>query len=218
MNNAATQDGNFALRNLSEQEKFWQGEFGNQYVDRNVGRPLVAANLALFSRVLARAGRIDSLMELGTNAGNNLQALRQLLPGCELFGVEINASACARARALDIAQIWHGSLFDFPRNRQYDLTLGKGVLIHLDPSLLPMAYAQLYELSSRYILIAEYYNPVPVEVSYRGNTGKLFKRDFAGEMLERYADLQLLDYGFVYHRDPQFPADDITWFLLEKRS
>ncbi|MNN20961.1 hypothetical protein D3C81_1342670 [compost metagenome] len=143
--------------------------------------------------------------------------MHQLLPRCELFGVEINDSACAQARALDIAQIWHGSLFDFPRERRYDLTLSKGVLIHLAPELLPTAYAQLYELSQRYILIAEYYNPAPVEVSYRGNSGKLFKRDFAGEMLDRYADLHLLDYGFVYHRDPQFPVDDITWFLLEKR-
>ncbi len=90
------------------------------------------------------------------------------------------------------------------------------MLIHLAPELLPTAYAQLYALSQRYILIAEYYNPAPVEVSYRGNSGKLFKRDFAGEMLDRYADLHLLDYGFVYHRDPQFPADDITWFLSGK--
>ena len=207
------------MRELSEQERFWQGDFGNQYVDRNVGQPLVAANLALFAKALTRAGRIDSLDELvGTNAGNNLQALRQLLPRCELFGVEINASACAQAQALDIAQIWHGSLFDFPRERSFDLTLSKGVLIHLAPELLAAAYDHLYALSQRYILIAEYYNPVPVEVSYRGNSGKLFKRDFAGEMLDRYADLQLLDYGFGYHRDPQFPVDDITWFLLEKRS
>lgn len=204
------------MRDLSEQEKFWQGEFGNQYVDRNVGQPLVAVNLALFAKALRRAGKIESLVELGTNAGNNLQALHQLLPHCELFGVEINDSACAQARALQIARIWHGSLFDFPRERSYDLSLSKGVLIHLAPELLPTAYAQLYELSRRYILIAEYYNPAPLEVSYRGNSGKLFKRDFAGEMLDRYPDLQLLDYGFVYHLDPQFPADDVTWFLLEK--
>ncbi|MDR6609659.1 pseudaminic acid biosynthesis-associated methylase [Pseudomonas synxantha] len=205
------------MRELTEQETFWQGEFGNQYVDRNIGQPLVAANLALFAKALTRVGCIDSLVELGTNAGNNLQALRQLLPRCELFGVEINASACAAAQALGIAQIWHGSLFDFPRERTFDLTLSKGVLIHLAPELLPAAYAQLYELSQRYILIAEYYNPAPVEVPYRGNSGKLFKRDFAGEMLDRYDDLQLVDYGFGYHRDPQFPVDDITWFVLEKR-
>jgi hypothetical protein len=28
--------------------------------------------------------------------------------------------------------------------------------------------------------------------------------------------LKLIDYGFCYHRDPQEPLDDITWFLLEK--
>jgi len=43
-----------------------------------------------------------------------------------------------------------------------------------------------------------------------------FKRDFAGEMLDRYRDLKLVDYGFAYHRDPAFSHDDITWFLLEK--
>jgi hypothetical protein len=29
--------------------------------------------------------------------------------------------------------------------------------------------------------------------------------------------MHLCDYGFVYHRDPLFPQDDITWFLMEKR-
>ncbi len=130
--------------------------------------------------------------------------MHQLLPACALQGVEINAKACEQARELGIAEIWQGSLFDYPRERTFDLTLSKGVLIHLAPRAAGTAYEQLYTLSGRYILIAEYYNPVPVEVSYRGNSGKLFKRDFAGEMLDRYPDLQLLDYGFSYHRDPQF--------------
>ena len=41
---------------------------------------------------------------------------------------------------------------------------------------------------------------------------RLFKRDFAGEMLDRFSDLRLVDYGFRYHRDPAHPADDLTWF------
>ena len=40
--------------------------------------------------------------------------------------------------------------------------------------------------------------------------------NFAGEMLDRFRDLRLVDYGFVYHRDVNFPQDDITWFLMEK--
>ena len=53
-------------------------------------------------------------------------------------------------------------------------------------------------------------------IPYRGNEDRLFKRDFAGELMNRFPTLKLLDYGFVWKRDPVFPQDDITWFLLEK--
>jgi spore coat polysaccharide biosynthesis protein SpsF len=92
----------------------------------------------------------------------------------------------------------------------------KGVLIHINPDYLGKVYDLLYSIASRYICIAEYYNPKPVEVTYRGNEGKLFKRDFAGEMMDKFPDLKLIDYGFVYHRDYKFPQDDMTWFVLEK--
>jgi spore coat polysaccharide biosynthesis protein SpsF len=36
-------------------------------------------------------------------------------------------------------------------------------------------------------------------------------------MLDLYKNLNLIDYGFVYRRDSMFPADDATWFLMEKR-
>lgn len=63
-------------------------------------------------------------------------------------------------------------------------------------------------------MVAEYYNPTPVEVRYREQEGLMWKRDFAGELLDRYTDLRLVDYGFVWRRDA-FPQDDVTWFLLE---
>ncbi|KTS72108.1 pseudaminic acid biosynthesis-associated methylase [Pseudomonas oryzihabitans] len=205
------------MREMTAQERFWQGEFGDAYVDRNAGAAAVASNLAFFGRALARAGALSSVLELGTNRGLNLQALRGLLPAAELQGVELNAKACALARALEVAEIWEGSLFDYPLTRTFDLAFTKGVLIHLPPESLPAAYDKLYQASRRLILVGEYYNPSPVEVTYRGHAERLFKRDFAGELLDRYPDLQLLDYGFVYHRDPLFPADDISWFLLEKQ-
>ena len=47
--------------------------------------------------------------------------------------------------------------------------------------------------------------------------GKLRSADaVAGEMMDRYPQLRLVDYGFLYRRDPNFPQDDITWFLLAK--
>ena len=54
-------------------------------------------------------------------------------------------------------------------------------------------------------------------VTYRGEKNKLFKRDFAGELMDQYPDLKLIGYGFKYKRDNNFPQDDMTWFLLEKQ-
>lgn len=74
---------------------------------------------------------------------------------------------------------------------------------------------KLYQTSKKYICICEYYNPTPVEVVYH-ETGRIYKRDFCGEMMDKYPGLKLVDYGFVYHRDYKFPQDDMNWFLLEK--
>jgi hypothetical protein len=58
-----------------------------------------------------------------------------------------------------------------------------------------------------------------VEVTYRGNQGMLWKRDFAGDMMDMFPNLKLLNYGFHYRRDPRYTLqDDQTWFLLEKRA
>ena len=52
-------------------------------------------------------------------------------------------------------------------------------------------------------------------VTYRGESDRLFKRDFAGELIDRY-QMKLVDYGFQYKRDKIAPQDNISWFLLEK--
>lgn len=199
------------------QEAFWAGEFGTDYIGRNRSDQLLASNLQFFSRALARAGRISSCVELGANIGMNLKALRLLYPGVAAQGVEINADAARElASIIGKENAVNGSIFEWKPERAVDLALIKGVLIHLNPDMLPVAYDRLYEASHRHILVAEYYNPAPVAISYRGHDDRLFKRDFAGEMLDRFADLRLIDYGFSYRRDPAFPQDDITWFLLEK--
>jgi len=109
-----------------------------------------------------------------------------------------------------------GSLTDRAVDRTHDLTFTKGVLIHVAPERLPDAYRALTEASSRWVMVCEYYNPSPVEVSYRGIDHALFKRDFAGEILDSTPVLRLVYYGFTYHRDPVHPLDDSTWFLMER--
>ena len=116
-----------------------------------------------------------------------------------------------------VKKIYNKSIINFKTNIKKDLVLIKGVLIHINPNFLNRVYQQLYNLSKKYILIGEYYNRTPVTINYRGHSEKLFKRDFAGELLDKYKDLELVDYGFRYHRDNNFPMDDIAWFLLKKK-
>lgn len=198
----------------TEQENFWAGEFGDDYIARNRSEQLHAANLALFSTVLRRAPGISSLIELGANIGMNMKALRVLLPDASCCGVEINAKAVKQLGRIAGVEAIHGSLFNV-KTKPRDLAFTKGVLIHLNPDLLPKAYDQLAHHGRRYVAIIEYYNPSPVEVSYRGHSGRLFKRDFAGEFMTRHRSYRLLDYGFAYRRDPVFPQDDLTWFVME---
>jgi len=201
----------------TEQEKFWAGEFGSEYINRNPTDFELAARLAMFTRIIRRTDTVRSVIELGANIGNNLRVLDQLLSGPEMAAVEINPDAVACLREWGRARVLHQSILELEPGRQFDLSLVCGVLIHMNPETLPEVYDILHRLSRRYICVIEYYNPSPVEVPYRGHSGKLFKRDFAGEMLDRYSDLRLVDYGFVYHRDNNYPLDDLTWFLLEKR-
>ena len=209
---------NQSSNNQTEQEIFWSGDFGDEYIDRNQGDQLLASNLNFFNDALGSCTKIQSCVEFGANIGMNLRALQLLFPGIHCSGIEINKMAAAELGNL-IGQdaVFNGAISDFEPNKQADLALIKGVLIHINPQQLDVVYEKLYETSSRYILVAEYYNPSPVSISYRGHSDKLFKRDFAGEMLDIYPNLDLVDYGFAYHRDNKYPQDDITWFLMEKR-
>ena len=118
----------------TEQEKFWAGEFGNDYIARNQGAALLASNLDFFSKAFKNTRDVNSCLEFGANTGMNLKALKLLFPQQEQHAIEINAEAA-----------------------------------HLLGQVIP-------------------------------------------------PEMQLLDYGFAYHRDPNFPQDDITWFLMEKRT
>lgn len=200
----------------TEQEDFWASKFGDEYTTRNMGDAIIASNTALFSNILMNTSNIRSVIEFGANIGLNLVAISRLLPNISLSAVELNKRAADELKKLQNVQVFNESILDFTIEKVYDFVLIKTVLIHICPDYLPAVYEKLYHASCRYICLAEYYNPIPVEVEYRGHKDKLYKRNFSGEMLDKYPDLNLVDYGFVYHRDSNFPQDDITWFLLEK--
>lgn len=195
-------------------ELFWQGDFGDAYLARNQSRETKAASFRLLVSALATVGHLDSVLELGANVGNNLEALELLYPDIRRTAVEVNARACERLRELGV-DTHHASLVELDLRQRFDLVLSCGVLIHVAPEQLPAAYQALHLHSSRWVLIAEYYSPRPQEVSYRGHSGVMWKRDFAGELMDTYSDLKLRDVGVTYRR--QSPGnDDLMWFLLER--
>lgn len=201
----------------TDQETFWAGAFGTDYIERNQGDQLLASNLDFFAKALRSAYGVKSCIEFGANIGMNLKALQLLHPGQEQFGIEINTEAARQlGEVIPTANVHHTSILEFNPARSWDLVLIKGVLIHINPDMLPQVYDNLVTSTHNYLLVAEYYNPSPVAIPYRGHSDRLFKRDFAGDIMERHPQMQLIDYGFAYRRDPNFPQDDITWFLMKK--
>jgi len=75
----------------------------------------------------------------------------------------------------------------------------------------------MFSLSSRYILIGEYFNRTPVSIEYNGQEDRLFKRDF-GKLFWESFDVELIDYGFAWGKIYDSAGfDDITWWLFEKK-
>lgn len=208
----------------TEQENIWATQFGSAWTNRNQDTKLIASNIALFSQALHKTKDISTCIEFGANTGLNLIALRTIFPEQQQYGLEINEEASKILKKnIPEDHVSTSSILEFDpsffpnvEGLYWDLVLVKALLIHINPDNIFDVYKKLYQSTKRYLLICEYYNPNPISVNYRGQTNVLFKRDFSGEIMETYPDMVLRDYGFVYHRDPVFPQDDLNWFLLEK--
>ncbi len=202
---------------MNEQESFWSGKFGIDYINRNQSKDLKISNKVFFEKIFKNISSISTLIEFGANVGMNLEAIKSIYPKIKMHAVEINKEASDILRKKNICSVTHSSILSYSENIKFDVSMVKGVLIHINPIELKNVYKILYNSSDKYILIAEYYNRKPIELDYRGHKNKLFKRDFAGEIMAQFSDLELIDYGFVYYNDKYAPQDDITWFLLKKQ-
>lgn len=197
---------------MHETEQFWADEFGDDYTIRNMGR--VKNNIGFFAKIARYMDDPETVLEFGAGAGENIKALKSIWPEALYHAVEINSVACMKLAEIEHIMVNCDSIYTAQMPKA-DLVLTKGLLIHIPPEHIEQAYAKIYEHARKYILLCEYYNPTLVAVPYRGHAGRLWKRDFAGDMLDKYRDLRLVEYGFVYNRD-NLPQDDITWFLMEK--
>lgn len=201
----------------TEQEKFWSGNFGDNYIERNKGDRFLKIAHENLTSALRKSQGIQSVIELGSNIGNNIIILNDIIDNCDAEAVEINPNAAKELESLNICKVNNASIIGFESDKTFDLSFTSGVLIHINPDALDAVYESLYKLSHKYILMLEYYNHTPEEVEYRGHSGKLYRRDFCQDIMTRYPDLKLVDYGFLYHNKPDsVRKEDLYWFLMEK--
>ena len=194
------------------QAEHWSGPEGDAYTARQTLSG--EARFDMYRRVTELV-TLNGLIEFGANDGSNLLEWRRLDASIRLAGVEVNEAAYHQMK--HIADVAHcGSMLDDRDFGVWDMSMTRGVLIHISPDSLNKAYEALYNASRRYICITEYYSRTPRMIPYRGKDNLLWARDFAGEMMDLYP-LKLVDYFFTYHRDPLYPQDDVTTFIMERK-
>ena len=62
----------------NNQEKFWKGNFGNSYINRNKSKKKIIDNIHFFKKALLKTNKIVSVCELGSNIGLNILALKEI--------------------------------------------------------------------------------------------------------------------------------------------
>lgn len=207
---------------MTEQLNFWRSEFGEAYMERNAPTgEVISGLLKLWPQVLRtlQFNELESILEIGCNIGLNLRVLKSVA-NVTLYGVEPFEKAlaqCIHDNVLTKENSFATSAFnlDMFRDNQIDLVFTSGVLIHIDPKDLKRATDNVVRIAKKYVVCIEYFSDKEEEVTYRGNRGVLFKRDFGAFYLDNYPNLQLRDYGFVWKRATGL--DNLTWWLFEKK-
>jgi pseudaminic acid biosynthesis-associated methylase len=203
---------------MNQQEKFWTIEIGARYradndsFSKDLG---ISAWREMTDRI--DTTKIVSYLECGSNIGRNISFLQEIFPGASASVIELNPESLEVCKSrYDLKSFFSGSIATAKFNEKFDLVFSCGVLIHVNPEELIASMRSMYQLTNRYILIAEYFNREPVSISYRGSEEKLFKRDFGKLFIENF-QVNLVDCGFLWsHVYESAGFDDVTYWLFEK--
>lgn len=191
-------------------ESLWNGAFGEAYIERN--RDAGERREPFWTRVMADL-QPRTVLEVGCNIGANLRWA--VSDERHVYGVDISRQALIDIRQTlpAVNAVWSPAR-DLPfRDRWFDLVFTMGVLIHQPESTLPLVMSEIVRCSKRYILCGEYFAEATTEVSYRGQSGALFKRDYGAIYMELFPELQLRTQGRLT-RDEGW--DDVTYWIFER--
>lgn len=208
----------------TEQENFWEGDFGKAYSDRNDFNIADYAKIYEMNYGISRTSMNEAILknidknirilEVGCNIGMQLRCLQN--DGYKnLYGLELQWYAVEKSKNLHSnINIIQGSGFDIPfKDNYFDLVMTNGVLIHIAPNDHYKIMSEITRCSKQYILGFEYFNETTEEITYRGNNNKLWKADFAN-IYQQHFDLTLINqikYPYISN-----PKSIDALFLLEK--
>jgi len=186
----------------TDQEKFWDSDFGKEYTERNAFGIDELEELYIKEYGISRSDLnknflgdlpIENILEVGCNYGLQLQLLqKQGFRNC--YGIDIQRYAIEKAhKSAPDLNVIYGSALDLPfKDKYFDLVFTAGVLIHISPDDIRKAITEIYRVSKKYIYGLEYYNEDYHEIEYRGNQKRLWKTDFCRMYQDLFPDLTLI--------------------------
>lgn len=206
-------------RQKTDQEKFWENEYANDYIIKNSQFDHDLGAKAWGKMVGNYGNEIKSFLECGCNIGRNLDQLKKIVPHAQPSIIEISKSAFDHVSENHVlAKSFNGPILESNfEGESFDLVFTMGVLIHVPPNDLIGTMKKMYDYSKRFVLMGEYFNRTPAMIEYQGKLNRLFKRDFGKLFIENF-DCDLVNYGFLWgHIYDSAGFDDITWWLFEKK-
>jgi len=212
----------------TDQENFWSKDFGQEYSDRNSWQSDAEwdkfyldnwgkSKLDINNFVFESLPKDIRILEVGCNIGMQLRGFQRM--GFEnLYGIELQQYAVEKAKQITSKiNIIQGSGFDLPfKDGYFDLVCTNGVLIHIAPTDHSRIMTEMYRCSNKYIMGWEYYADDIQDINYRGNTGYLWKADFAGIFMKNFPDLKEVSRTKVPYTSEKEKGNVDEIYLLRK--
>lgn len=204
----------------TDQQKLWEGAFGDFYQDRN---KLTEEEVTRREHFLGNCLRTiygvsgvapKSILEIGAGQGPNIKALENIslknnIP-LKLYATEINQKArlhlSENSKTVEI-------LDNIPTEPIADLVFTYGVMIHTHPAHIKPLINQMHKASKRFLMCCEYFAPETRPMTYQGEKDALWLDDYGVKFMDNHS-LRLLGYGFCWKRVTEL--DNVTYWIFEK--
>ena len=204
------------MNKYKQLNEIWENKFGDAYTERKlmVHKSEGKSRATFWRNLFQMVPEVQTVLEIGCNAGINLEAIFEVNNKLQIIGIEPNKYALHKAIEIsnDRYSVLNGNVYNLPRDLKSDMIFTCTVLIHISPNDLISALNNIYKASNSYILIMEYYWPTVKEIEYRGLKDVLWKQDYGAVFLQNF-NVDLMETGYLDARDG---FDRVTWWLFKK--